>query len=394
MMAATLVMLAFALLLISLYYWLIHPIVLFFIVKFRSSKKTEDDILIKPKNNLNWFHKILVIPTFGSRRIIIEKIHHLNEIFNKGAKLDLDRIYIVFSEPSNEVLKDTEQTLNNSPLRDKIELIIEEERKGKAHAINHAITLAKKSVSRGVMITIINDDDAFFAEGDIKNLISCFLSSNKVAAAAIYPFYNSKILNLVYRYKRFIHKLESRICNPVIGGELMAFRTDIIDHLEEYSFSEDFQVSLLAEMKGYRTMVLEGNVLERYPSKIAGIRSRTRRVVLGTFLELSRYLKHLCWKCKYVYTTYALSLLLLPLSFVSLLIFILVIITVMKTFSVFSTITFIIFLFIILLTSRSSIKFFLGISLGTLDALLLLIKKKYFSERIEMGQIWTESKYK
>jgi cellulose synthase/poly-beta-1,6-N-acetylglucosamine synthase-like glycosyltransferase len=372
------------LLVISAYYWVIHPIILLALLKFRRGGEAENTLTCSGEKRLK---KILIIPTFGSRKAILSKLDNLAGLLKSNMFKEIDHIYIVYSEPSPDVLRELEQKLSGSPLREKTSLIIEEERRGKAHAINHALNLAYEKFGKD-LIAIVNDDDAFFTEKDLEKLLSSF--NNKIAVACIYPSYQEGILNIFYKYKRFIHNLEAKLCNPVIGGELMAFRTDIINHLDENSLSEDLQTSLTATVKGYLVKVVDGNVRESYPATITGIRNRTKRVVVGTILEYMRFDKSLHFECKYIFGAYTLSLILLPLLFFSsVLLFILMLLKIGAPVVYVIILSFAFLLFFL----RNAMKFVAGILLGTLDAVLTLIRKKgSLNLSSNIREIWQDDK--
>ena len=369
---------------ISAYYWLIHPIILLALLKFRRGGVAEHTHTYSGEKRLK---KILIITTFGSRKAILSKLDNLAELLKSNMFKEIDHIYIVYSEPSPDVLRELEQKLSGSPLREKTSLIIEEERRGKAHAINHALNLAYETYGKD-LIAIVNDDDAFFTEKDLEKLLSCF--KNKIAVACIYPSYQEGILNIFYKYKRFIHNLEAKLCNPVIGGELMAFRTDIINHLDENSLSEDLQASLTATVKGYLVKVVDGSVRENYPATITGIRNRTKRVVVGTILEYMRFYKSLRFECKYIFGAYTLSLILLPLLFFSsVLLFILMLLKIGSPVVFVIILSFAFLLFFL----RNAMKFVAGILLGILDAVLTLIRKKdSLNLSSNIREIWQDDK--
>jgi hypothetical protein len=176
----------------------------------------------------------------------------------------------------------------------------------------------------------------------------------------------------------------------VIGGELMAFRTDIINHLDQNSLSEDLQTSLTATVKGYLVKVVDGNVRESYPATITGIRNRTKRVVVGTILEYMRFDKSLHFECKYIFGAYTLSLILLPLLFFSsVLLFILMLLKIGAPVVYVIILSFAFLLFFL----RNAIKFVAGILLGTLDAVLTLIRKKgSLNLSSNIREIWQDDK--
>jgi cellulose synthase/poly-beta-1,6-N-acetylglucosamine synthase-like glycosyltransferase len=352
----------------SAYYWLIHPLVLLALQKFIRTGEPEYSPIYSEEK---CFKKILIIPTFGSRTAILSKVDNLEELLKSNLFKEIDHIYIVYSEPSPDVLRELEQKLSSSPLREKTYLIIEEERRGKAHAINHALKLAYEKYGKD-LIAIVNDDDAFFTEKDLEKLLSSF--NNKVAVTCIYPSYQKGVLNIFYKYKRLIHKLEAKLCNPVIGGELMAFRTDIITYLRENSLAEDLQTSLLAQMKGHKVKLINGQVTENYPTTIFGIKNRTKRVVLGTIMEYITFFDSMNKKCKYIYGAYTFSLISLPLLFFSMIIFFLYGLFIICSFT--SSIILLLLFFFLLYFLRNMINFAIGVLLGTIDAFVTVIKNK------------------
>jgi len=350
---------------------------------------------------------ILVIPTFGKRRFVIEKISHFEQLFQDKRIADtIDKVYIVFSKPDPKVLNELSKILEGVSIRSKVTLLVEERRRGKAAAINLAIKSAETELSEKPRIVIVNDDDAYFSKDDILSLLESFKDED-VCAACIYPKYHSNVLNALYSYKRFIHRLEARLCNPAtIGGELMAFRTII--ELDEHTLSEDLQTNIACTAKGYKVKLIQGNVTEKYPSTLRGIANRTERTILGTYIEYKRFLK-LRGKtstrvCKYIFSAYLTSLLTMPIALmvipIQMILLIFVISELILSLSIQLILAMLLTFIIILTIKKIRLKIidisrlYFGLLYGSLRALVKVVNlNRYNTSSIEfIVSLWNETK--
>ena len=324
----------------------------------------------------------------------------------QNSSLDLiDKVYIVYSKPDIDILTQLVSLLSKLSIYNKVKLIIESSRRGKAAAINLALNQATKELGVKPKIVIINDDDAFFDKDSLLNILKSFKDKD-VCAVCIYPKYRSKLLNILYTFKRFIHKLEAQICNPAtMAGELMAFRTDYIDNLNDFSLTEDLQVNTICSAKGRKVMLASGYVEEKYPDTIKGIANRTERTIVGTFIEFKRYRELLRIygnsarkTCVYIFLSYLIGLVSMPLSlFLGFVLFVLIFLYILYLYNILSI--FIIIILLITIVYRKIrilvtelIYFYLGLVHGTINALLKIrrIKNRQLKQ-IEI--IWTETKY-
>ena len=403
-----------ALFLTSFYYWTLHPMVLLTWIVIGRTKRDKysetvfhgsiDDLVSGIGKPI-----ILVIPTFGKRNFVIVKVKNLDKMLQDRLISSLvDRVYIVFSEPDPSVLDELRDVLAEISIRGKVRLVVEDKRRGKAAAINLAMKKAEEEFCEKPRIVIVNDDDAFFDRSSFIMLLESF-KDDDVCAACIYPRYHSNILNILYNYKRFIHRLEARLCNPAtIGGELIAFRT--IVELDEYTLSEDLQVGIVCTAKGYKVKLVPGTVVERYPSSLRGVASRAERTILGTYIEYKRYLEleSKCCRaatkfCKYIFTAYLASLLAMPITLI--LIPVLIILVALNaleslglsSLQIIATVSIMSALILTAKKIRSKIadmaRFYLGLLYGSLRAIIKIIGFTHCSRSTEIiVSLWRETK--
>jgi len=342
----------------------------------------------------------IVIPTFGKRAAIINKLKLIDKILEyRELNKYIQKIYIVFSEPDDHILKKVYHVKDTMKNYKKIEIITERKRRGKAAAINLALRRITKDLGNRTIV-IVNDDDAFFDAKTLQNIILTMIRDEQVAVASVFPKYQSKFLNILYGYKRLIHKLESMLCNPAtIAGEMLAFKLDIIGSFYEETLSEDFQLGMICSSKNKRIALLEGNVVEPYPSTFHGLVSRTERTVLGTIMEVKRLLKKIeNVKCKFIYVSYLYSLLSLPISTISLILLIFISTYILLSQAA-SHIMFLSSLMLIVVLVIAIVKrirnfvyrfllFILSINYGILKALIRVL----MSNKMEVVAIWKETK--
>jgi cellulose synthase/poly-beta-1,6-N-acetylglucosamine synthase-like glycosyltransferase len=303
------------------YYWTIHPLVLtiYYLAKSKTQRKS-NKINRSIGKRISWKNVsvYIIIPTFGNREIIIEKIKHLNNLFNKDRVLSeiVSKVIIVYSKPDDKVLKNIIEIINED-CRSKYILVLENYRGGKAEAINTALKLIDGELEKNEnYIVIISDDDLFFDATTVKEMLQTLNRDELLGIISVAPKYNSFAINLFYKLKRKVHSIEERICAPAtIYGDLLAFKRGIITYIDENSLAEDLQLCLKAVTEGFKAKIIIGNVHENYPQTLRGMISRTRRTIVGTFIEYQKFIKDIVNKrgffCAYIYSSYIVSLLLL-----------------------------------------------------------------------------------
>ncbi len=385
-------------LLLSTYYWTLHPLIL---LGLRRTNSTNNDT--KTSSNISNIGDdplpaYIIIPTFGSRYVLVEKVRFLNELFSSDKLFRnlIKKVIIVYSKPDKSILRDiTEESAKH---RDRYVIIIENKRSGKMSAILSALRLIDKNEEKDY-VAIIVDDDLFFSTDEVFRVINLLSTNEKLGAISVAPLYQDGI-NLFYKVKRFIHKLEGEVCSPgAIYGDFLAIKRSALelDKLETNTLAEDYQLCLHLSSKGYDVLLLEGKVREGYPHALFGTISRTTRTVLGTFLEYKRHFRKLLnrMKCFYIYTSYTFSLLTIPIASLIALILLAQILYKTSTNPIYLVIGTSLLIAPFLVPNRrkiiSMIKFILGINIGIVISYYNIIKA-IFSKKIRLESIWKETK--
>jgi cellulose synthase/poly-beta-1,6-N-acetylglucosamine synthase-like glycosyltransferase len=236
----------------------------------------------------------ILIPVYSEESVIVRRINNIFESTYPKNKLE---VIVIDSGSPDKTLSEIHSNFQN-----KVTLITEEERKGKAHAIN--LGLEKCSGE----IIIITDATALYDRDTVLELVNSFKDSSVGAVSALYRVPNSEDSHVsASEHKFWLHKDEVRILESSIhstswlSGEACAFRNKIIMKVNEDTLADDSNISLQIISKGYRSIVNQkAYFAERSPTQFYDyVRVKSRRT-LGGLIETLRF-KSFFFNRKYEY---------------------------------------------------------------------------------------------
>jgi len=225
----------------------------------------------------------VIIPVHNEELVIERRINNILESSFPKSKLEL----IVVDSGS----KDKTRSIIEEKFAETVTLLKEEQRRGKAHAINLAL-----SVCRGDIV-VITDGPTLYQKDTILQLVSSLRNPYVGGVSALYIVPNANENQLTaseqkfWSYKDKIRILESRVYSTSwLSGEACAFKKKIVMRLDEDTLADDSNVALQIISKGYRVVVNENsNFTEKSPSEFYDyIKIKSRRV-LGGLIETSRF---------------------------------------------------------------------------------------------------------
>ncbi len=161
----------------------------------------------------------------------------------------------------------------------RIQPIVEEQRSGKANALNKLFSEAKKSED----VLILVNADALPEPGSIKRLISALENGDAgVVFARPVPFEGSglsyRIVKVIWR----LHHLISLKSNPKLSGELCAIRTVCLQPIPEEIATDEPYIEHTIRQHGYQIGYLpEAVVRIRCPTNLSDLLKQRKRIWIG-----------------------------------------------------------------------------------------------------------------
>ena len=204
-------------------------------------------------------HISIIIPSYNEARSIEQKIVNLESLNYSGTIQ-----YLFIDSGSTDGTQDI-----LTKYRDKFDIILQPERKGKANALNQAF---KKATGELVVLT---DANSWLKPNSITNLITVF--SDPQIGGAVGNLYIPKISateSLISDYFRLfrnnIRAIESKVDSvSFFSGELCAFRRHLIASISENTISDDLDILLQIREQHLRAVyVQDAFVTERRPPNL------------------------------------------------------------------------------------------------------------------------------
>ena len=225
----------------------------------------------------------ILIPVYSEESVIVRRINNIFESRYPKNKLE---VIVIDSGSPDKTVSEIYSNFQNT-----VTLITEEERKGKAHAINLGLDKCKGD------IIVLTDGTALYDRDTILELVNSFNDSSVGAVSALYRVPNSEESHVsASEHKFWLLKDKVRILESAthstswLSGEACAFRNKIITKVNEDTLADDSNISLQIISKGYRSIVNQkAYFAERSPTQFYDyIRVKSRRT-LGGLIETLRF---------------------------------------------------------------------------------------------------------
>ena len=225
----------------------------------------------------------ILIPVYSEESVIVRRINNIFESTYPKNKLEV----IVIDSGSN----DRTRSIIETSFQKEVTLITEDDRKGKAHAINIGLDACKGDV------IILTDATALYDKKTILHLVTPFIDNTIGGVSALYDVPNSDESHssaseqTFWLLKDSIRILESKVHSTSwLSGEACAFRNKIINRVSEDSLADDSNIALQIISKGYRTIVNQNaSFTERSPTQFSDYVKIKSRRTLGGLIETLRF---------------------------------------------------------------------------------------------------------
>tara|TARA_R110001592_G_scaffold43005_1_gene139553 strand:- start:90411 stop:91580 length:1170 start_codon:yes stop_codon:yes gene_type:complete len=266
-------------LLLVFYTYLGYGIVLFILVKIKK-------VFVKNRSfDPNYQPAVtLVVPAFNEESFIMEKVKNSLELDYPKDKL---RILFV-TDGSND---NTYQILKEAA---GVEVSHEDRRAGKAAAENRAMTLIDTP------IVVFCDANTYLNKDCIKNLVRHYddpkvgaVSGEKRVLSSGADTASAAGEGLYWKYESALKKWDSELYTIVgAAGELISFRSELVQDLEEDTILDDFMQTMRICQKGYRVVYEpESYAAETASDNVTEELKRKVRIAAGGWQSMSRLWK-------------------------------------------------------------------------------------------------------
>jgi cellulose synthase/poly-beta-1,6-N-acetylglucosamine synthase-like glycosyltransferase len=225
----------------------------------------------------------VVIPVFNEELVIERRIKNIYQCTYPKNKLE---VLVIDSGSKDKTCSIIEEKFPN-----RVILMREEQRKGKASAINLALEKCKGE------IVIITDGPTLYDKDTILQLVESLRNSSVGGATALYNIPNATENQTTaseytyWSYKDKLRILESRTYSTSwLSGEACAFKKGILTKLDEDTLADDSNIALHLISKGYRVVVNEHCYFtEKSPSEVYDYLRIKGRRALGGLIETLRF---------------------------------------------------------------------------------------------------------
>jgi len=195
----------------------------------------------------------------------------LNALLNQKMRdINISEIIVVSSGSTD---KTNEITQKLSEKNKKTKIFIQEERKGKASAINLFLKNAKEE------IVVIESGDTIPKEDCIENLCKHFLNNPKLGltgARSIPTNNKNTFLGYIIHYWWWIHNELPRF------GEMIAFRKNIAPKISDKTSVDEAYIEAIATKKGYLKKQISNAIVNNHGAEtIKDLIKQRKRVYIG-----------------------------------------------------------------------------------------------------------------
>ncbi len=259
------------------------------------AKPVKAEVIKRYTLNKSLFPLVSIIIPVHNEESVIER--RLNNILECTYPSNKSEIIVIDSGSNDETAKIVDTKFSN-----RVKLIVENERRGKAHAINVALGSCHGE------IVILTDGPTLFEKTTISEIVAPFQDPSVGGVTLLYKIPNSRenqittTESILWSYKNRIRIMEGKIYSTSwLSGEACAFRRNAIDHVPEDTLADDSNIALQLVSKGHRVIVNENSFFaEKSPSTLDDYLKVKIRRALGGMRETLRF-KYFLFNRKYGY---------------------------------------------------------------------------------------------
>ncbi|GCD80600.1 glycosyltransferase family 2 protein [Schleiferia thermophila] len=268
------------LLFIVFYAYVGYGMILFILLRIKRlfSKKTTPE-----RNEVFEPTVTLVVPAYNEEDFILKKVENCLQL-----DYPKDKFEIIFITDGS-----TDRTKELLEKDGRVKVLHEDRRAGKAAAENRAMRFVKSD------IVVFCDANTLLNKNAIRELVKHYKDPEVGAVSGEKRIMNQEAEGasaagegLYWKYESTLKKMDSEM-RTVVGaaGELISFRTDLVEDLEEDTILDDFMQSMRIALKGYRVIYEpEAYAMETASADVKEELKRKVRICAGGWQSMSRLL--------------------------------------------------------------------------------------------------------
>jgi len=195
----------------------------------------------------------LLIPTYNEERVIRRKLENVSMVNYPKNKLEVIVIDSASADNTASIVKDFAESNPQLNLR----IIQEQQRKGKARALNYGLEHVNGEV------IVISDAECQWPPNALKNTVKYLADPSVGAVTGIHIISNAKQteatqMEQTYRsVTRILRVGESKLYStPIFEGELAAFKRSCLERFDEDVGADDIDAALSVINRGYRAIAV------------------------------------------------------------------------------------------------------------------------------------------
>lgn len=266
---------------IVFYAYLGYGILLFFLVRLKrlftsSARKNSHEPPYEPTVTL-------VVPAYNEEDFILKKVENCLQL-----DYPKDKFEIIFITDGS-----TDRTKELLEKDGRVKVLHEDRRAGKSAAENRAMKFVKSE------IVVFCDANTLLNKEAIRELVKHYRDPKVGAVSGEKRIMTSEAEGasaagegLYWKYESALKKMDSEMLTIVgAAGELISFRTSLVEDLEEDTILDDFMQSMRIALKGYR-VIYEPNAyaMETASADVKEELKRKVRICAGGWQSMSRLL--------------------------------------------------------------------------------------------------------
>ncbi|GCD76556.1 glycosyl transferase [Thermaurantimonas aggregans] len=265
---------------IVFYAYLGYGILLYFLVQlkrlFTPSKKLTDETPYEPTVTL-------VVPAYNEEDFILKKVENCLQL-----DYPKDKFEIIFITDGS-----TDRTKELLEQDGRVKVLHEDRRAGKSAAENRAMKFVKSE------IVVFCDANTLLNKEAIRELVKHYRDPKIGAVSGEKRIMTSEAEGasaagegLYWKYESALKKMDSEMLTIVgAAGELISFRTSLVQDLEEDTILDDFMQSMRIALKGYRVIYEpKAYAMETASADVKEELKRKVRICAGGWQSMSRLL--------------------------------------------------------------------------------------------------------
>jgi cellulose synthase/poly-beta-1,6-N-acetylglucosamine synthase-like glycosyltransferase len=164
---------------------------------------------------------------------------------------------------------------------DKVNLVIQNEMKGKASAINELLNMSKND------IIVVSSGDVIFQEKTLQNLVSPLLRDKRIGLSSARPIPindSCSLMGTVADMHWRLHRLLQR------HGETIAFRKSLVGHIPNEVSADEAYVEAMVRRKAFRAVLARDSfVFNKGSESIVEFLDQVRRHYAGHLFIKTRF---------------------------------------------------------------------------------------------------------